>query len=185
MADPESGYLCLEGFGSVPGPVQDHDNDDAINDGCPATGPAVAETAGARCNNSVNDHAGGSRVNDGCPAVGAPETDPAQCVDTIDDDADGFVNDGCPAFDNGEFVDQCGANASDNDSDGFINDGCPAVLGTRKDIGNEGDGVLINGVANNTIGGGATGDGNVITGNTSSGVQDIRRTRGGHGLFRQ
>jgi len=108
---PESGYLCLEGSPGFPGPVQDDDNDGAINDGCPQVGPAA------------------------------------------------------------ESGTQCGANASDNDGDGVINDGCPAVFGTRKSIGNKGDGVNITGVTNNTVGGGAAGDGNVITSNQASGVR--------------
>src|SRR5206468_1460658 len=89
-----------------------------------------------------------------------------------DDDSDGVINDGCPAVGGAESGPQC-SNNSDDDGDQTINDGCPAVLGAIKDLGNRGDGVNINGVANNTIGGGSAGDGNVITANNGDGVKII------------
>jgi hypothetical protein len=84
-----------------------------------------------------------------------------------DDDNDLAFNDGCPQVaGTAESGAECGLNSTDNDGDGAVNDGCPTVTGARKDIGNEGDGLNISaGASNNTIGGGAAGEGNVITSN--------------------
>jgi len=64
--------------------------------------PAEFSIGGA-CDNAVDNNFDAlALVNDGCPAVGAPETG-AQCLNAIDDDADGGdgagpkgTNDGCP-----------------------------------------------------------------------------------------
>jgi hypothetical protein len=55
---PESGSQCSNDT--------DDDGDGAVNDGCPANGPAEA---GADCGNATDDD-GDSAVNDGCPSVG-------------------------------------------------------------------------------------------------------------------
>ncbi len=104
------------------------------------------------------------------------------CLETPakDDDNDISFNDGCPQVGGvAESGAQCGLNSSDNDGDGAINDGCPVVTGARKDIGNEGDGVNISaGASNNTIGGGAAGEGNVITANDYFAGGGVRITGG-------
>jgi len=105
------------------------------------------------------------------------------CLDNVDNDGDGFVNDGCPQVGaNAESGAQC-ANALNDDlgDDAVVNDGCPAVLGARKDLGNEGDGVNISGGAsNNWIGGAAAGEGNVISGNDGYGVRITGGASGNH-----
>ena len=122
----------------------DDDDDNVVNDGCPASGPGAPET-GAQCGNAADDD-GDAVVNDGCPATGpgAPETG-TQCDNADDDDGDLAVNDGCPSV--GGFAEDdpanpcgdastadCGAaaacaggNAVDDDDDGTVNDGCPAA----------------------------------------------------------
>jgi CSLREA domain-containing protein len=128
--------------------------------------------------------------------IGASESGPLCTADlgfflggTADDDGDTFVNDGCPAvgFAENDPANPCpggdpdcgtGAacssiNTSDDDGDGVVNDGCPAIIGAVKDVGNRGDGINISGVADNTIGGGAAGEGNVITANNGNGVKII------------
>jgi len=105
------------------------------------------------------------------------------CLDNVDNDGDGFVNDGCPQVGaTAESGVQC-ANALNDDpgDDAVVNDGCPAVLGARKDLGNEGDGVNISGGAsNNWIGGAAAGEGNVISGNDGYGVRITGGASGNH-----
>jgi hypothetical protein len=133
--EPEAGGNCANA-------VDDDPLDDgagagaAVNDGCPAVGPAEA---GGNCANAVDDDAD-TTVNDGCPTVGGatPETG-AQCMNATDDDAaddvagpGARVNDGCPAVTSnslGETVAQC-ANAIDDDGDTVVNDGC-AVVGSE------------------------------------------------------
>jgi len=104
------------------------------------------------------------------------------CIETPakDDDNDIAFNDGCPQVGGtAESGADCGLNSTDNDGDGAVNDGCPVVTGARKDIGNEGDGVNISGGAsNNTIGGGAAGEGNVITSNDYFAGGGVRITGG-------
>jgi len=78
--------------------------------------PAENSLGGA-CDNAVDDNFDAlALVNDGCPAVGPPETG-AQCLNAIDDDADGGdgagpkgTNDGCPLagdFDYDGLPDTC------------------------------------------------------------------------------
>jgi Thrombospondin type 3 repeat len=97
-----------------------------------------------------------------------------------DDDNDIAFNDGCPQVGGtAESGADCGLNSTDNDGDGAVNDGCPVVAGAMKDIGNEGDGVNISGGAsNNTIGGSAPGEGNVITSNDYFAGGGVRITGG-------
>ena len=91
-------------------------------------------------------------TNDGCPQVGAIAESLAQCANTTNDDPG---------------------------DDSLVNDGCPVVTGARKDIGNEGDGVNISaGASNNTIGGSAPGEGNVITANDYFAGGGVRITGG-------
>jgi hypothetical protein len=96
------------------------------------------------------------------------------CQDAVDSDGDNAINDGCPQV--GAMAEsgvQCGINNLNSDSpdDTLVNDGCPTVIGNVKDFGNEGDGVRIFGVANNTIGSSGAGEGNVITANDSDGIE--------------
>jgi len=91
-------------------------------------------------------------TNDGCPQAGATAESGAQCSNTTNDDPG---------------------------DDSLVNDGCPVVTGARKDIGNEGDGVNISaGASNNTIGGSAAGEGNVITANDYFAGGGVRITGG-------
>jgi hypothetical protein len=104
--------------------------------------------------------------------AGGPEAGPL-CTGNVDDDADGKINDGCPQDGaTAEVGLQC-ANGTNDDlaDDSLVNDGCPALISATKDLGNKGDGVNISGVASNTIGGDAAGEGNVITANNANGVK--------------
>jgi hypothetical protein len=72
-------------------------------------------------------------------AAGAeiPGNAETQCVDSIDDDGDGFINDGCAAVAGAETV--C-HDSIDNDTDGAVNDGCPVNTDDRiSNTGNDGD----------------------------------------------
>jgi hypothetical protein len=103
--DPESGGNCSNAV--------DDDADAAVNDGCPASGPAES---GANCNNATDDDAD-TLVNDGCPTV------------ATDDDTDGAANDGCARIGTAENYpspNQC-SDAVDNDGDTLANDGCPPI----------------------------------------------------------
>jgi hypothetical protein len=104
------------------------------------------------------------------------------CTGNADDDADFAVNDGCPQVGaTAESGSQCANNINDDPGDdSVVNDGCPAVLGARKDLGNQGDGVNISVVSNNTIGGTAVGAGNVITANNGYGVRITGGASGNH-----
>jgi hypothetical protein len=46
------------------------------------------------CDFTNDDQLDDQLTNDGCPAVGQPE---GNCINTLDDDLDGYLNDGCPA----------------------------------------------------------------------------------------
>ena len=85
--------------------------------------------SGSECMNAIDDDANGL-INDGCPG---PET---VCHTPVDEDGDGLVNDGCPGVDpgiisGGESGSEC-ANILDDDGDGVVNDGCPT---DRSEIG--------------------------------------------------
>jgi hypothetical protein len=91
-------------------------------------------------------------ANDGCPQVGASAESGADCTDTVNDDPG---------------------------DDTVVNDGCPVITGARKDLGNEGNGIAISGGAsNNTFGGAAPGEGNVITSNDFVGGGGVLITGG-------
>jgi hypothetical protein len=111
---PETGAQCSNAI--------DDDADTLINDGCPAVGSAVAETACGFTTTAEMDNDFDGWPNDGCPASGAPETG-AQCENYIDDDGDTLANDGCPAQGGPELG--C-LNATDDDADTVVNDGCPS-----------------------------------------------------------
>jgi len=144
--EPESGIQCSNDL--------DDDEDEKINDGCPAVGAPLPES-GSQCNNATDDDGDGKindgcpadltsesggkcnnakdddkdgKVNDGCPtAGGVPETG-AQCDNALNDDSpnDTKVNDGCPIVPNPEPLELC-SNNKDDDKDGKVNDGCPTV----------------------------------------------------------
>ncbi len=164
----------------------DDDADASVNDGCPTNTGGGAES-GVQCANALDDDAD-TWVNDGCPASAAAEL-PQDCPNAIDDDGDTFVNDGCPPVGGPtgpETGGQC-SNTTDDDLDTFVNDGCPMVgttaslnnikgnfIGTNADgaaaVGNV-TGVWVDrGAQTNSIGGSSAGERNVISGNTSSGV---------------
>jgi hypothetical protein len=103
----------------------DNDNDNYINDGCPAVGPA--EDALTECNNDLDDDGDGGNINDGCTVIASLDQDIAApgpapdygtlgdgigaacetgniealgaaetaCNDNVDDDADTKADDGC------------------------------------------------------------------------------------------
>ncbi len=119
IMQPETGAQCGNGV--------DDDADGAVNDGCPANGPA--ET-GIQCQDAV-DSDGDTVINDGCSHISSQETG-AQCANAVDDDNDGVANDHCPPVgpdaDGDGWADpeteaEC-LNAVDDDGDGAVNDGC-------------------------------------------------------------
>ncbi len=130
--------------------------------GAGESGPLCAADLGPFLGGTADDDSD-TVVNDGCPALGFAENDPSNpCVGIDPDCTNGTTCSLIPI-----------PNNSDDDADGVINDGCPAIIGATKDLGNRGDGVNVSGAASNTIGGGAAGEGNVITANNGNGVQFI------------
>ena len=67
-------------------------------------------------------------VNDGCPAAGDPETGD-QCLNSFDDDGDGYINDGCPQVgataESGADCD--GHDQDDDDGDAIVHIAAPGT----------------------------------------------------------
>ncbi len=112
----------------------------------------VAET---NCAGGFDDDFDGL-LNEGCPQVGLTPESGSQCTNTVDDGGDFSINDGCPVASGGDNIT---GNTIGTDATGTL------------DLGNLQDGIRISSVAGTTVGGIASGAGNLIFANDSDGVE--------------